>query len=201
MRLSSKALADRGIRHGFEPAGAATLPPDLRMPEQVHGIRVVQPSRLRGLPADGLWLPAEGRGAIGVRTADCIPVLLAGPDDSVAAIHAGWRGVAGRIVERWLAARRRAGVAGPWVAALGPAADGCCYEVGPEVAAAVGLSPRHGRIDLRRLLAGRLLALGCEVVESVGPCTICGGAPWASWRRQGPAAGRNVAWIAAKEAT
>lgn len=200
MRLCSEVLTARGISHGFAPAGAATIPSSLHVPEQVHGVRVVQPGHLGGLPADGLWLPAGRRGAVGVRTADCTPVLLLGPDGSVAAIHAGWRGVAGRIVERWLGGRRRAGATGPWVAALGPAADGCCYEVGPEVAAAVGLPPRRGRIDLRHLLAARLTALGCEVVEFVGPCTICGGAPWASWRRQGPAAGRNVAWIAAKEA-
>jgi copper oxidase (laccase) domain-containing protein len=197
LQLFSRALDARGVLHAFESAAVADAPQDLVLPQQVHGVRVVQPERLAGRPADGLWQRPDRPLRIGVRTADCVPVLLHGPDGSTAAIHAGWRGAADRIVERWLAARRRAGApAEGWAAALGPAADGCCYEVGPEVAGALGLPARHGKIDLRLILAKRLQLLGCEIVERVGPCTICGGPPWASWRRQGPAAGRNVAWIA-----
>lgn len=197
MQLFSKALDARGVLHAFEPADVGATPRGLVLPQQVHGVRVVQPERLAGRPADGLWQRPNRAVAIGVRTADCVPVLLQAPDGTTAAIHVGWRGAADRIVERWLTTRQRAGApADGWVAALGPAADGCCYEVGPEVAAALGLPPRQGTIDLRAVLAERLRGLGCEIVERVGPCTICGGPPWASWRRQGPAAGRNIAWIA-----
>lgn len=183
--------------HGFVPAVAAAELHGIALPEQVHGVRVVQPGRQAGRPADGLWQTVRASAPIGVRTADCVPVLLHAADGTTAAIHAGWRGAAAGIVERWLRARRWAGdPAHDWVAALGPAADGCCYEVGPEVMAAFGLAPQRGRLDLRGLLAVRLQALGCGIVERVGPCTMCGGPPWASWRRQGPIAGRNVAWIA-----
>lgn len=201
-RIEARNLRRRGVRHGFVAADTGALPPaawlpaGLWLPEQVHGARVVQPQHLAGRPADGLWQRGPGR-PLGIRTADCVPVLLAAPEAGmVAAIHAGWRGAADRIVERFLQRMIRRGLpASVWAAALGPAADGCCYEVGPEVPAALGIVAAP-TVDLRRLIHDRLEALGVEDVESVGPCTICGGSPWASWRRQGASAGRNVAWIA-----
>ncbi|HEX5483874.1 MAG TPA: peptidoglycan editing factor PgeF [Terriglobia bacterium] len=73
---------------------------------------------------------------LSVRTADCLPVLLA---DSrlrvVAAIHAGWRGALKRIVEKTVGEMRRIFGSEPRhvFAALGPSIRGCCYEVGDEV--------------------------------------------------------------------
>ena len=192
--LQAPLLCDLGYPHGFVAAGtrAERVPV---MPQQVHGVRVVHPRALAAnAQADGLWTRDR---AVGVRTADCVPVLLGVRGERLAAaIHAGWRGVAQGIVERFLARAGRRWSLTPrrWVVALGPAAGGCCYEVGPEVAAALGLPPRRGRIDLRELLRRRLVALGCTI-ELVGPCTICT-STWASYRRQGAAAGRNVAWIA-----
>lgn len=194
-RLSSPLLDAWGIPHQFfsnAPAGVEAV----RLPRQVHGTRVVRPESLGERPADGLWTTRAGQ-RIGVRTADCVPVLLAHEDGAVAAIHAGWRGAAERIVLRFLG--RSEGLGRPmagWRAALGPAAGGCCYEVGPEVAVRFGRPGRRLRLDLRELLVERLEAVGVRC-ERVGPCTICGGPPWASWRREGRAAGRNVAVIAA----
>ncbi|RMF14511.1 MAG: laccase domain-containing protein [Candidatus Dadabacteria bacterium] len=193
--LTSSLLDKVQVAHGF-CSEADALPEGLALPQQVHGVRVVQPCNLDSKPADGLWV-SRGVAPIGVRTADCIPVLLAHPDGVVAAIHAGWRGVAAHIVEQFLQRQdRRFGRKwGDWRAALGPAAGGCCYEVGPEVLAALGLSGGKQCIDLRELLRQRLEAVGVAV-DIVGPCTICSGGAWASYRRDGQAAGRNVAWIA-----
>ena len=62
-----------------------------------------------------------------------LPAGPARPPGGVAALHCGWRPLAGGIVERGRAALREVGGDGPITAALGPAARGCCYEVGEEV--------------------------------------------------------------------
>lgn len=73
---------------------------------------------------------------LGIQTADCLPVLIADPKSgAMAAIHAGWRGTAGRITERAVADLMLMHGANPrdCIAAIGPAACVDCYEVGEEV--------------------------------------------------------------------
>jgi polyphenol oxidase len=72
---------------------------------------------------------------LAIQTADCLPVLIADTrTGAVAAIHAGWRGTAGRITERTIADLMRQGVnTKDCLAAIGPTACGECYEVGEEV--------------------------------------------------------------------
>jgi YfiH family protein len=76
---------------------------------------------------------------LGVRTADCAPVLLVDPKKRVvAAIHAGWRGTLQRIVTKAIGQMQMRFGSRPQdlLAAIGPTIGGCCYEVGTEVAAA-----------------------------------------------------------------
>jgi YfiH family protein len=72
---------------------------------------------------------------LAIQTADCLPILIGDPTSgSMAAIHAGWRGTAGRIAERTIADLMQQGVDPRHaIAALGPAACGDCYEVGQDV--------------------------------------------------------------------
>ena len=73
---------------------------------------------------------------LAIQTADCLPVLIADTkSDAIAAIHAGWRGTAGRITERAVADLMLMHGANPrdCIAALGPAACVECYEVGDDV--------------------------------------------------------------------
>jgi hypothetical protein len=73
---------------------------------------------------------------LAVQTADCLPVLIGDPKTGVmAAVHAGWRGTAGRITERTVADMMLSLGASPRdsIAALGPAACARCYEVGQDV--------------------------------------------------------------------
>ncbi len=197
MILTSKILGhlDHGFAGSVEP-----LPVDVILPDQVHGTRVVKPENLDDQPADGLWIRSGDSRAIGIRTADCVPVLMATADGSIAAaIHAGWRGAAARIVEKFVI--RRQGVPrNHWRVALGPAAGGCCYQVGPEVARRFGLGPIQTNIDLRQILTKRLAEMGIRHVEAVGGCTICADPGWASYRRDGRAAGRNTAWLRLRDA-
>ena len=76
---------------------------------------------------------------LSIRTADCLPVLIADPSlRVVAAIHAGWRGALARIIEKTVGEMRRIFGCKPQdlVAALGPGIGDCCYEVGEEVVSA-----------------------------------------------------------------
>jgi YfiH family protein len=146
--------------------------------------------------ADGHAVAATGVAAM-VLTADCIPVVL-GADGAVAALHAGWRGLAGGVLEEGVRALRDVGGRGDVFALIGPCAGGCCYEVGEEVHAAFGETHRGARkIDLRAIARERLLAAGVtQVSDMAASCTICD-ERYFSHRREGKRAGRQaaVAWL------
>ena len=130
-----------------------------------------------------------------VLTADCLPVAL-GSERAVAMLHAGWRGLATGVLEEGVLALRELGGNEEVAAVIGPGAGPCCYEVGPEVHAALTGSSRHGAIDLRAIARRRLLAAGVADVRDVRACTICD-RRYFSHRREGQRAGRQagVAWL------
>lgn len=112
---------------------------------QVHGLDVVQLEGVQAQPlvADACWTDAPRKAAT-VLVADCLPILLASADGrSVAAVHAGWRGLAGfgglnvldALIRQWPAARSAAGRQGLCVW-LGPCIGPQAFEVGAEVMAA-----------------------------------------------------------------
>ena len=144
--------------------------------------------------------------ALVVQTADCVPILLAG-DTAVGAAHAGWRGSAKNVAGAAVAALERLGVAPARLRAwIGPSIGPCCYEVGGEVAAQfagdfvrAACAGRSGfRLDLRGVNVAQLAAAGVprEAIAVHPACTKCGGERFASWRRDGAAAGRMIALIA-----
>jgi polyphenol oxidase len=145
--------------------------------------------------ADGHAVGARGVAAM-VLAADCLPVVL-GADGGVAALHAGWRGLAAGVLEEGVRALREVGGVGEVTALVGPCAGVCCYEVGEEVHAAfAGAHREGGRIDLRVIAHERLLAAGVARVLDVRACTICD-ERYFSHRREGARAGRQagVAWL------
>jgi YfiH family protein len=144
---------------------------------QVHGTTVRRatepPSAERPYTEeDGQATALQDAAAI-VFTADCLPVLLAARG-AVAALHCGWRPLAGGIVDEGVAALREVGGEGPVVAALGPAARGCCYEVGEEVHAHFSAyDARRGQnLDLAAVARSQLEAHGIEVLDTE-LCTMC----------------------------
>jgi YfiH family protein len=174
---------------------------------QVHGTFVQRVRSATGnggeavaIDADGHATALTGVGAM-VLTADCLPVAL-GADGVVAMLHAGWRGLAGGVLEEGFSALRELGGLGEIEAAVGPGAGVCCYEVGLEVHAAFGQdSPdaryRDGKnIDLRGIAREKLLAAGVARVHDADACTICD-LRFFSHRREGARAGRQggVAWL------
>lgn len=163
---------------------------------QVHGSRVVRIDRPIDPPqADALVTDVPGL-ACAVATADCLPVLLcdrAGRE--VAAVHAGWRGLAGGVLEAAVGAMRAP--AGQLLAWIGPAISAAAYEVdaavrdalcAAEAADAVCLQatrPGHWLADLPALAQRRLARLGVTEVSWSGHCTLSQPALFFSYRRDG----------------
>jgi hypothetical protein len=120
---------------------------------------------------------------LAILTADCLPVVFAADDGSeVAAVHAGWRGLAAGVLEATLAAMRTPPAR--VLAWLGPAAGPQAYEIGAEVfdafvardpradIAFVATRPGHWRVDLYALARMRLAVAGVADVHGGGLCTI-----------------------------
>ena len=177
-------------------AAAAQLPAEPRWLAQIHGTRVTD------LDADGLPGPADaafsrqpGR-VCAILTADCLPILLAADSgDLVAAAHAGWRGLAGGIIEATVAAL--AVPPASLLAWLGPAIGPRHFEVGQEVRAALlELDPEaetafapnaRGRFmaDLELLARRRLMGAGIGRIYGGGRCTFADDDRYFSHRRDG----------------
>lgn len=176
---------------------------------QVHSAIVLDASP--GDNGSGDALVTERRGlALTVVTADCVPVLLAA-EQAIAAIHAGWRGLAQSILPATLdriaaADSLRGRPSGATITAwIGPAIGSCCYEVGDDVArqvcaassAAVAQEGPRGRphLDLVRAARIQLERWGNVHVQAHDDCTRCNDARLWSYRRDGLRAGRNLAAI------
>lgn len=162
---------------GFDPAGLA-------LARQVHAAEVLEarPGDAGVLgEGDGLLTRAPGV-TVGILTADCTPVVVAG-DRGVVILHAGWRGLVEGVVERG------AGLVGDvWGAWLGPAIRACCYEVGPEVVdafSARGLPVSgEGRVDPSDAALAALETCGIDRVARADVCTMCE-PTYFSYRRDG----------------
>jgi YfiH family protein len=171
---------------------------------QVHGAtvrRVTTPPAGEPRPADGQATALPGIAPI-VLVADCLPVALAG-GGAVAVLHAGWRGLASGLLESGVEAVRGLGAGEPLVAAIGPGAGPCCYEVGEDVHSAfagLGEVARAGRnLDLKGIARTRLEQAGVREVHDVGLCTICADSGlFFSHRRDRGVTGRQagLAWLA-----
>ena len=156
------------------------------------------------LRADAVVTRVSGRVCV-IQVADCMPVLFAARDGSaVGAAHAGWRGLAGGVLEATL---RDLGVApGQLLAWLGPAISQEHFEVGDDVraafmshdpaAASAFEANARGRwqCDLYTLARRRLAALGVRDVFGSGWCTFADAARFFSYRRDGQC-GRMAALI------
>src|SRR5690606_2097555 len=125
-----------------------------------------------------------------VSVADCVPVFLVDERTrAVALLHAGWRGVAAGILTAGIQVLEREAGSEPsdLRVHLGPSICGTCYEVGPEVHEALGLTPPAAPrpVDLRQVLAEQALALGvrAERISRSAYCPRCGDSPFFPHRR------------------
>ena len=206
--VSGGPFASLNLRDGIgdDPAAVAENLERLRaatgvapvLLNQVHGTRVVRvgTADLGTVHEADASVTTERGVACAVGIADCLPVLMAAPG-GVAAAHAGWRGLAGGVVENTLAALCEASGAAPaevhvWLGAcIGPDA----FEVGADVLAGFGADPaaasprfrplRPGKwlADLPGLANDRLAAVGVRHVAGGRWCTVADASRFFSFRR------------------
>jgi polyphenol oxidase len=167
---------------------------------QVHGVDIVTVERAwaRGdrPKADGMVTKQRGV-ALGILTADCVPVLFADSEAGiVGAAHAGWRGALGGVLDATVRAMTALGAKPARIrAGFGPAIAQASYEVGPEFPAPfLAQNPAHDkffvtlpngkfRFDLPAYVRARLDALGLGSVETSGGDTAADSARFFSYRR------------------
>lgn len=180
-----------GLRDSAYPAGITTA-------KQVHS-NIVLPAEGESWREGDALISNQPGIIVGVRTADCVPILLADPcHRAVASIHAGWRGTAANIVGEAVAALTANWQTRPGDlhAAIGPSIGACCYEVGPEVARQFGThSTGKSHIDLPGENEKQLLALGVRNIWKAGECTFCAAGRFFSFRREKEGAGRMISFI------
>ena len=208
--------AEEAVRENHRLLGqAAGLSAEIATAHQVHGDRVVDelhrevfaPSEQQEDGADAVV--ALSGGAVGVRVADCVPILLYG-DGTAAAVHSGWRGTRLSIVARGVRALQHAAGVDPAhiLAAVGPCIGRCCYEVSAELAAifralfgpdAADDPARNTKphLDLRYCVERALRQAGilAERIEQVEGCTFCDSSAFFSHRRDKGRTGRHIAFI------
>lgn len=213
----------RGIAHGFEGKGFELAKGGHSL-RQIHSATLVEPPAGAAQPAaelaagDALISAAQGQ-VIAVKTADCVPILVAHPR-GVLAIHAGWRGLGLDIIGASLREmEKRAWPLREAEIAIGPCISLDSFEVGGEVVTALREGPfqmqeaefafasSKGRADRWHLDLGILAALQLarfgfppERVYILRSCTKQESERWHSYRRDGQGAGRNWSWIKAGRA-
>jgi YfiH family protein len=157
---------------------------------QVHSpdvVEVRQPwAREEAPEADAMVTRTRGL-ALGILTADCVPVLFAEAEAGVVgAAHAGWKGALTGVVEATVAAMKALGAEPKRiVAGIGPAISQRSYEVGPEFPAPFleqdarnadffcpGPREGHFHFDLKGYVARRLTAAGLSTIQTL-PCDTC----------------------------
>jgi polyphenol oxidase len=200
--FGSGDAAEKVAENRARAMAALDLAPDrLVTCHQVHSpdvVTVAAPWRREDNPrADALVTNRRGI-ALGILTADCVPVLFADADAGViGAAHAGWKGALGGVVAATVAAMARLGAApGRMRAAIGPCIAQRSYEVGPEFPArflaedadngdffAPARRAGHFMFDIAGYVERRLIAAGIGAIQRA-PCdTVAEETRFFSYRR------------------
>jgi YfiH family protein len=213
--LTHPLLEGRVARHGFGTRHDSPPPGTVR-PRQVHGAGVAV------VTAGGFHVPPEADALVSTRsgvpvavaTADCVPVLVTVRSGlAVAAVHAGWRGLAAGVIPEALRVLRAESGERELLAVIGPHIGPCCYEIdapvrealaprfGAPLAGALSRSrPGHDRLDLGRLARWELEEAGVRP-DRIGTvrdaCTFCDADRFHSHRRDAGRAGRLVHFVEA----
>lgn len=194
----------------FDAFGVGTL----STVSQVHGGSVVRlDGAAPGAPAEADAIITSTGTAIGILTADCLPILLFDPvNRAIGAVHAGWKGTALGVAMNAVKEMARAFGTRPreLTAALGPSIGPCCYTVGEGVHEEFRsrgrdldcfISLDDGlRLDLGAGNISQLLSLGVREKNIGGsaPCTFCSSGLFFSYRRDGGRTGRQLSFIMLK---
>lgn len=184
---------------------------------QLHTNRVIiQGSEIAAEePAGDSLITDQPNLILAIQVADCVPILVADRNKRViAAIHAGWKGTAQRIVEKTLQVMREDFGTNPadCLFAMGPNIGGCCYQVGKEVITLYKKkfpswkdflalsSSNEAYLSLAKANVQQLLEIGVrpEQILSANLCTSCHLELFFSHRGEGGATGRMMALVMIK---
>lgn len=195
MYLQSSLLAP--WQHGFTTRHTTYFPDPLYMCEQVHSSLVWEVEGSEPNPVgqgDALITRTPGM-AIGVKTADCVPILLAHTGyPLVACIHAGWRGAVHGVIKRTL---ERIPQPEELRACIGPCIFQASYEVGDALREAVPEARffAGAHFDLPGYVEEKLRTLGVQHIERIPLDTFREENLLWSYRRDPQNPGRQIAWI------
>jgi hypothetical protein len=219
-------LTASGVFHGFggasldvryeKDAWRESFPagPNLHLLKQVHGAEIA----LAGASDSDSEFEADAwiltkvvpNSVFGVRTADCVPVLLFSSKIN-AALHCGWRGVLGNLLPKMLAEFSRHDVKMSDIKlAIGPHARGCCYEIAADLEHKIiermlvsrekvvrdesGTQKMYCELSVLLLAQAQNAGIAAENCFEHTSCTICSD-EFFSHRRQKDLAGRQVSFV------
>ena len=210
----------KNIEHGFttkktENGELESLQKRVFTAEQVHGADI---QWIAGPPSktpkcDGLGAQSKGQ-AIGIKTADCVPILFCAvnaQDEALAvmAVHAGWRGASQSIAtQAFTSICNTASKESDYchlMIALGPSIHRAAYEVGAEVISAFK-RPHHAEVagkfhlDLTTTIGNELIRAAHEQkvtleLEHLGHCTFENPDLFPSYRRDGKTGDRILSFV------
>jgi len=184
--------------------------------QQVHGTNVLKchgDGVLHQHDAD-ILITSELGVSVGIRTADCLPILLVDPKAGIAAaVHAGWRGTANQVAIIAIQAMQELGARSEHIlASLGPSIGPCCFEINlntaeqlsqshPQAHTAISTTTTNAHANIQAINRLQLLHAGVlsQHVEHLDLCTSCLNKRFFSWRRDKHRAGRQLSIVALPE--
>jgi YfiH family protein len=205
--------ADTNIENNLtilvKTSGLSSIP---HQAQQVHGDKLLWckgSGTMHNDEAD-ILLTDQAETALAIRTADCLPILLADPKTGIAAaVHAGWRGTVAQVATSAILEMQSHGVqAKNILASLGPCIAPCCFHIDMITAEKLANSTPQAEFhiqrdqkitaDLREINALQLIQCGLADVhiERINACTACDNKRFFSYRRDNKLAGRHLAVVA-----
>lgn len=205
---------DANLENLIATTGLSSPPHQSR---QKHGSKAIWCTGLadkQHAEADILLTDQAGT-ALAVRTADCLPILLADPKNGIAAaVHAGWRGTALQLAITAIRQMQSRGAkAKNIIASLGPCIGPCCFTIDAVTANKLSTSvtgaeqyinrDRGITANLREINALQLMSCGLTAnhIEHINACTACDNKHFFSYRRDGKQTGRHLAVVALPSTT
>lgn len=184
-------------------------------PKQVHGTEIVNLDTLAKFPpsfsisADAV-ITSKTEVFIGVRTADCVPILIATKNNKyIGAVHAGWKGSLNKILEKTLKTLINLGISKEdLLIAIGPHIKACCYQIRNDVFEVliknftnyeefIIKNKNSLHLDLERLNQFQILSLEIpqENVWIAKDCTFCRSDVYWSYRAHREMRGEQISFI------
>ncbi|MDX8404299.1 MAG: peptidoglycan editing factor PgeF [Mariprofundaceae bacterium] len=153
-----------------------------------------------------ILISSEGGCPVAVRTADCLPILLADPVNRIiAAVHAGWRGTAKQVVANAIKVMEKQGANVQNIhASLGPCIGSCCFEIDEACATQlISGSPNASDAIIRKekpyadltainIMQLQKIGVSHQHIESNDACTCCNPDRFYSYRRDHGNTGRHL---------